>query len=247
MIDDNVSINLQSVSKYPEGIPTTYEAVSELVSESVTNLGFIPDLYLIHNPFIPPPGELKKFWQIFERLKDKGKLKSIGVSNFRPQDLEEVLKGAKHKPVVNQVSRAVFSAETFGHENTQIEYHPYVLTHLEPVLKIHEKHGIVTEAYGALTPILRHPGGPLKPVLERISKRLSSETGKNIDLATVLLLWTRARGVVAVTASGNPDRIKELADVSKLDDILTKEDVEEITKVGKTVHFRYYVNFFCQS
>jgi len=42
-------------------------------------------------------------WKILEDLKDQGKLRSIGVSNFRPQDLEAILDGAKYKPVVNQV------------------------------------------------------------------------------------------------------------------------------------------------
>lgn len=49
--------------------------------------------------------------------------------------------------------------------------------------------------------------------------------------------------VVAVTASGNEGRIKLLAEVSFLPgDLLTKEEVEEIVKVGKTVHFRNYVS-----
>ena len=77
--------------------------VRQSVESSVEKLGFIPDLFLIHNPFVASPGELKALWQIFEALKDEGKLKSIGVSNFRVQDLEAVLDGAKHKPVVNQV------------------------------------------------------------------------------------------------------------------------------------------------
>jgi diketogulonate reductase-like aldo/keto reductase len=40
---------------------------------------------------------------MFEELKDEGVLKSIGVSNFRPQDLKAVLEIAKYKPVVNQL------------------------------------------------------------------------------------------------------------------------------------------------
>lgn len=74
-------------------------------------LGFVPDLFLIHNPFVAAPGELKPMWQILEGLKDEGKLKSIGVSNFRPQDLEAVLDGAKYKPVVNQVIETYFKKE----------------------------------------------------------------------------------------------------------------------------------------
>jgi diketogulonate reductase-like aldo/keto reductase len=80
------------------------EDVVESVQGSLDRLGFIPDLYLIHYPQVVNQGELKALWNIFEQLKDQGKLKSIGVSNFRPQDLEAVLDGAKYKPVVNQVT-----------------------------------------------------------------------------------------------------------------------------------------------
>ena len=112
---------------------------------------------------------------------------------------------------------------------------------MQPVLEIHEKHGIVTQSFGTLTPTLRHPtGGPLKPVLERISRRISQVTGKNLDPNVVLILWARAHGVVVVTASGNPERIKALGDISTLPDILLKDEIEEIDRVGKTIHFRYY-------
>jgi len=212
--------------KLPESDPVTHDSVLAAVEKSLKKLGFVPDLYLIHNPYIAPGGaeNLKKLWKAFEQLKDEGKLKSIGVSNFRPQDFETILKDAKHKPVVNQ-----------------LEYHPYLLAHLEPLLKLQAEHGIVTESYGPLTPILRHPGGPLKPVLEKIAERLSKDTGKSVDLATVLLLWTKAQGVVAVTASGNAGRIKQLAEIAHLPDgLLKQEEIDEITKVGKTIHFRHY-------
>ncbi|KAF5391183.1 hypothetical protein D9757_003126 [Collybiopsis confluens] len=202
--------------------------VRAAVQESIKKLGFIPDLFLIHNPFIVAPEDLKQTWQILEEMKSSGEIKEIGVSNFRPQDLETILDGAKYKPVVNQ-----------------IEFHPYLLTHLEPVLNIHAKHGIVTESYGPLTPLIRHPtGGPIKPILTRIAKRISGtsrDLSTPIDEAVVLLLWTRAVGVVAVTTSGNEARIKRLAQCFSLpSDLLTKAEVEEITNVGKTVHFRHY-------
>jgi len=212
------------LSALPGDKPVALDQVRSAVDESIRKLGFTPDLFLIHNPFVAAPGELKAMWKIFEDLKSEGKLKSIGVSNFRPQDLEIILNGAKFKPVVNQ-----------------IEYHPYVLSHLEPLLALQAEHGIIIESFGPLTPILRHSsGGPLKPILERIAARLTTFTGKNVDLATVLLLWTRAQGVVAVTASGNSGRIKGLAAVSKLPDLLEQSEIDEITRVGKTVHFRHY-------
>jgi diketogulonate reductase-like aldo/keto reductase len=63
---------------------------------------------LIHSPAAGDydPKKLKKIWAVLEDMKDKGELLSIGVSNFRPQDLEAILEGAKYKPVVNQVSLA---------------------------------------------------------------------------------------------------------------------------------------------
>lgn len=97
-------------------------------------------------------------------------------------------------------------------------------------------------SFGPLTPLVRHPtGGPLKPVLEKIATRLSQQSGKTIDPATVLLLWTRAQGVVTVSGSANPQRIKWLAEVASLPQLLTDSDVAEITNTGKTIHFRHYV------
>ncbi|RSH93384.1 hypothetical protein EHS25_007740 [Saitozyma podzolica] len=197
---------------------TTPEDVKRSVEESIARLGSIPDLLLIHNPFVPEHGKIGEFWTYLEALVHDGTLKgcSLGFSNFRPKDIEEVMAVATIKPVCHQ-----------------LEYHPYVLTHLEPVLALQEKYGIVTEAYGPLTPILRHPGGPLKPVLEKISQRLG------VDAGTVLLLWTMQKGAVAVTTSTKPDNIKKLATLNSMEG-LSQEDMEEIERVGKTVHFRHY-------
>lgn len=121
------------------------------------------------------------------------------------------------------------------------EYHPYVLEHLKPVLDIMAKHEIVVESYGPLSPLLRHPtGGPIKPVLERVAARLSKETGTDVDAAMALLLWTRAKNVVAVTASGNENRIAKLARTQDLPD-LTADEVAEIEELGRKIHFRAYV------
>jgi len=83
------------------------------VETTIQKLGFVPDLFLIHNPFVVVPQDLVQCWKILEELKDEGKLKSIGVSNFRPQDLNAILPQAKHKPVVNQVSDSGVLCETY--------------------------------------------------------------------------------------------------------------------------------------
>lgn len=99
--------------------------------------------------------------------------------------------------------------------------------------------------------MLRHPskGGPLKPILSRIAARLSKATGKEIGETEVLLLWTIGTGAIAVTASGNEKNIKKMGELFSAFgengiEGLTKEEIEEITEVGKKVHFRHYVSRF---
>lgn len=59
----------------------------------------------------------------------------------------------------------------------------------------------------------------------------------------VLLLWTRAMGVVAVTASGNEGRIAKIAKSGELPE-LREEEVGEIEEAGRRIHFRAYVRRF---
>jgi diketogulonate reductase-like aldo/keto reductase len=125
----------------------------------------------------------------------------------------------------------------------ELEYHPYVLSHLDPVLKIQEEHNIVTQSYGPLTPVLRHPGGPLKPVLTKIAKRLSADADFELDEASVLLLWTITKGVNPVTTSTKLENLKKMLTVSELP-FLKDDEVEEIDRVGRTVYFRHYVSAY---
>ena len=87
-------------------IKTTEKDIRASVESSVKRMGGPPDLWLIHTPYIPEQGKIGEFWTIMEGLVEDGTLKgtSLGVSNFRPQDLQEVLKVAKIKPVVNRES-----------------------------------------------------------------------------------------------------------------------------------------------
>lgn len=59
---------------------------------------------LVHNPYVPEEGKNVVFWQALESLVEDGTLKgcSLGVSNYRPQDLNEILEVAQIKPAVNR-------------------------------------------------------------------------------------------------------------------------------------------------
>lgn len=172
---------------------------------------------------MPERGQIVAFWKELEDMVDSGELKaSLGVSNFRPCDFEELLPHCKHLPVTNQ-----------------LEVHPFVWAHLKPLIELHAKHGIITSSYGPLSPVLRtkSKGGALKPVLERIATRLQQHG--EADETTVLLQWCRAKNIVAVTASANEFNIKKMAGSQKLPD-LTPEEVKEIDSIGSQYHFRAY-------
>ncbi|WVQ98398.1 hypothetical protein IAU59_005521 [Kwoniella sp. CBS 9459] len=205
----------------------TIDDIRSSVQGSLDRLGFVPNLLLIHNPYIPTKAGLSlgQFWQHLEALVQDGTLKgcSLGVSNFRPVDIEEIIKVAMIKPVVNQ-----------------IEYHPYVLAHLDPLMENHAKHSIVTQAFASLAPIHRHPtGGPVKSVLTDIASKLSGESGAEVDEAMVLILWTLSKGVVCITSSGEEGRIRKMAGTESLRD-LNAEEIKAIDQAGRKVHFRHW-------
>lgn len=85
-------------------IKTTPASIRKYVEKSISDLGGPPDLLLIHSPYVPEEGKIGEFWTILEDLVKDGTLRgtSLGVSNFRPQDLEAVLKVATIKPAVQR-------------------------------------------------------------------------------------------------------------------------------------------------
>ncbi len=62
------------------------------------------DLYLIHRP----RGDIKGSWKAMEELYGKGKIRAIGVSNFEPDQLDDLMAEGKIKPAVNQIETHVF-------------------------------------------------------------------------------------------------------------------------------------------
>ncbi len=87
----------------------SYELAKASITESLRLLGtdYI-DLVLIH---WPNPREFRDHWQAanaetwraLEEFVDTGQVRSIGISNFLPHHMDELLKTARHKPVVNQI------------------------------------------------------------------------------------------------------------------------------------------------
>ncbi|TVY24151.1 NAD/NADP-dependent indole-3-acetaldehyde reductase [Lachnellula hyalina] len=156
--------------------------------------------------------DLQRAWKAMEELKKAGKAKSIGVSNYTRSNLEATLKGATDPPVINQ-----------------IEYHAY-LQRSNNYIPWMREHGIQVASFKGLTPAFRCPNGPLKEPLSRMAK------AHNTTEAVVLLSWLMQNNVVAVTTTTKPERLDEYAQALKIK--LGQEDLDEITNVGATYHFR---------
>lgn len=161
-----------------------YESTLQAYEESMEKLGLdYLDLYLIHWP-VPAKGKYKETWKAFEKLYKEGRVRAIGVSNFQVHHLEDLMKDAEIKPMVNQV-----------------EYHPR-LTQAELLTYCKNNH-IQLEAW---SPLMQ--GGLLdNPMLQEIAEKYNKST------AQVILRWDLQNGVVTIPKSIKEHRIIENADV----------------------------------
>ena len=152
-----------------------------------------------------------------EALKDSGRVKSIGVSNYLREHLEVVLETAKYPPVLNQ-----------------IEYHPY-LQHEGGLVEFHREKGIALEAYSPLTAVTKAKGGPVDGVYQRLASKYGVGEGE------VALRWCLDQGIVPITTSSSEQRLRTyLARLPKFK--LTPREVDEIKEKGKEKHFRGFWN-----
>ncbi|EKM51540.1 uncharacterized protein PHACADRAFT_261742 [Phanerochaete carnosa HHB-10118-sp] len=180
----------------------------EAIQASLEKLGLkYVDLYLIHNP--RSVGNVAKVWSQFEKFKEAGYAKSIGVSNFQLDQLKSLLTVANIVPAVNQIF-----------------LNPYNFAENKALLEFSKKHGIVTEAYSSLAPITRYPGGPVDEPVNAAAKRLGAMPTQ------VILSWVRSKGVAIVTTSSTKAHMKEYLDTADLPP-LTEEEIAAIDEAGK--------------
>lgn len=192
--------------------------VQKAFDTSLKKLGLdYVDLYLIHAPFFAEkPGDLQEAWATLELIKESGKAKSIGVSNFIQEHLETILATAKVPPAINQ-----------------IEYHPY-LQHGN-LIDYHRKNNIAISAYAPLTAIIRARPGPVDALYENLAKKYGVTEG---DIA---LRWCIDQDIVVITTSSSGERLKSyMRNVWSFK--LIPEEIEGISMMGKQKHFRAFQN-----
>ena len=178
-----------------------YEQAKKSVLESMEKLqtGYL-DLILLHQPFFDYYGA----YRALEDLYEEGKVRAIGVSNFYPDRLVDIVSFAKIKPMVNQV-----------------EVHPF---HQQKLAKEYmDKYQVKMEAWA---PFGEGRGGLFtNPVLEEIAEKYGKTT------AQVMLRWNLQRGVIVIPKSVHKERMVENFQV--FDFALTQEDMEQIAALEK--------------
>lgn len=180
--------------------PSFYEQ-EDAVEKTLQRLGtgYI-DLLLIHQP----AGNYVAGYRLMEKAYKEGKVRAIGLSNFTPEQVQEILDICEVKPAV-----------------LQTEVHPYSQ---EKELKAFlDKEGIVIQAW--------YPLGHGDKAL--IQEPLFTEFGKKYGKsnAQIILRWHIQAGNIVIPSSKNPAHIKE--NFNLFDFALTDDEMGKITALDK--------------
>lgn len=183
------------------------------------------DLVLLHHPFFDkdPSHTLESAWKELIVAQVQGKVRYIGASNFAVSHLQAVIdvsNAPQHYPVFNQ-----------------IEFHPYLQNQSPDVVKFCQDNNILVEAYGPLSPLFRVKKDGKEVDDHPLTKLLPELAAKyNRTPAQILLRYTLDKGILPVTTSSKPDRIKESLEIYEF--ALDPEDVKKIDVVGESFPYR---------
>jgi diketogulonate reductase-like aldo/keto reductase len=163
------------------------------------------DLLLLHQP----AGDYITGYKMMEKALKEGKVKSIGISNFYGERLDNLLNNAEIKPTV-----------------TQVETHPYYpQTEMKERLS---KYGTKIQAWYPLG-----GRGNDSVLTEDIIKELANKYGKSP--AQIILRWHNQKGVIVIPGSKNPEHIKDNLNI--FDFKLSDEDMKKIDELDKNTPF----------
>ena len=160
------------------------------------------DLYLIHQPF----GDVYGSWRAMEELYREGRIRAIGVSNFQPDRLMDLIVHNQVVPAVNQIETHPF--------NQQIETQKFL-----------QENNVQIESWG-----------PFAEGKNNIfaNELLRSIAGKyNKTVAQTILRWLTQRGVVVIPKSVRKERIIENFNIFDFE--LSQEDMDAIVALDTKV------------
>ncbi|MEA5427917.1 aldo/keto reductase [Arcicella lustrica] len=176
---------------------TGYENTKKSFHKSLERLQLeYLDLYLIHQPY----GDVFGSWRAMEELYKEGKIRAIGVSNFQPDRIMDLLMfGGETPPAVNQVETHPFCQ--------QIENQSFL-----------QENNIQIESWG--------PFAEGKNDIFQNELLLALSAKYNKSVAQIILRWLTQRGVVVIPKSVRKERMAE--NFNSLDFELDEADMESI-------------------
>ncbi|MDO5614690.1 MAG: aldo/keto reductase [Cruoricaptor ignavus] len=188
-----------------------YEKAKAAFEKSMEKLQLdVLDLYLLHQPF----NDVYGAWRALEELNKSGKIRAIGVSNFYPDRLVDLIEFNEIVPAVNQ-----------------IETHPFFQRHEDR--KILDEYGIVHESWAPFAE------GKNNLFTNETLVTIGKKYGKSV--AQVTLRWLIQRDVVVIPKSVTPLRIKENFEVFDFE--LSNEDMAAVARLDDAAsHFLNHNN-----
>jgi diketogulonate reductase-like aldo/keto reductase len=187
-----------------------YDKALHAFDRSLRNLGLDQlDLYLLHWP-VPTDFETTvASYKAAEKLLAEGRVRAIGVCNFSPRHLDDLIVRTEVVPAVNQV-----------------ELHPFFIQ--KELCETHARLGIVTQAWSPIGGVKRYwvqdPNAIQDPLVHPTVTDLATKYGKTP--AQIVLRWQIEHGNSAIPKSVRPERIAE--NIAIFDFALTKDEVAAI-------------------
>ncbi|WP_138442191.1 aldo/keto reductase [Sinomonas susongensis] len=180
------------------------EGVREAWENAVRRLGVeYLDLFLVHWPN-PDQGTYVEAWEGLLALREQGKVRSIGVSNFTPEHLEKII-----------------GATGIGPDVDQIQLSPYWVQ--DRARAYHQAHAIVTESY---SPIGRGQDLLSEPAVVAVAE------AHGVSPAQAVLRWHTQQGLVAIPKSASRERLEANLAVFGFD--LTPEEIRSLDALDGT-------------
>lgn len=180
-----------------------YEKTKKAFEKSLKKLQLdYLDLYLIHQPY----NDVHGAWRAMEELYKEGRIRAIGISNFHPDRVMDLISFNKVVPAVNQIETHPFHQQTEAH-------------------KFLQDNGIQHESWG---PFAEGKNDLFKnELLASIGKK------NNKSVAQVVLRWLTQRGIVAIPKSVRKERMEENFNI--FDFRLSDEDMQFIQTLDQKV------------
>lgn len=202
----------------------TYEEAKAGIDETLKKMGLdYLDMMIIHSP--QPWVEVnqsenrykegnRQAWRALEEAYNEGKLKAIGVSNFRIEDLESLVATAKIKPMVNQVLCHI--------SNTPVE-----------LIEFCQKSNIAVEAYSPIA----HGVILNQPEIQAMAEKY------NVSVPQLCIRYTLQLGAISLPKTANPEHMKNNAEVDfeiSAEDMETLKNFKKIADYGESSGFPVY-------